>query len=85
MLFRTYAGKDEETLRDHLLLILNNHYEGQVVAEAFNKHGKTDLLIKVAGQVLFVAECSGGAAPAAWGRRSTSSTATRRGATAGWR
>lgn len=52
-----YAGKDEETLRDHLLLILNNQYEGQVFAEAFNKHGKTDLLIKVAGQVLFVAEC----------------------------
>jgi len=53
----TYAAKDEETLRDHLLLILNNQYEGQVHAEAFNKHGKTDLLIKVAGQVLFIAEC----------------------------
>lgn len=53
----SYADKDEETLRDQLLLILNSHYQGQTHAEAFNKLGKSDLLIRVGGETLFIAEC----------------------------
>ena len=39
----TYSNKDEESLRDHLILILTPHFEGSVTGETFNKRGKTDL------------------------------------------
>ena len=42
-----YARSGEEKLRDALLIMLNTHYEGQGQAEAFNKSGKTDILIRV--------------------------------------
>jgi hypothetical protein len=53
----SYADKDEEALRDHFLSILNTNFEGQAHAESFNVSGKTDLLIRVADQPLFVGEC----------------------------
>jgi hypothetical protein len=52
-----YAQMDEERLRDSLLVILNSHYRGQAQAEAFNKGGKTDVLIRVHDNNLFIAEC----------------------------
>jgi hypothetical protein len=61
----SYAGQNEEMLRDHFLLILNTHFEGQTYAEAFNKHGRTDILIRVEDKTVFIAECkwwSGGKA-----------------------
>ena len=36
---------------------LNTHYRGKATAEAFNFHGKTDILIRHDNQNLFIAEC----------------------------
>ncbi len=52
-----YADKDEESLRDQLLVMLNSHFEGSGQAEAFNKSGKTDILIRFADRNIFIAEC----------------------------
>ncbi len=51
-----YIGKDEETLRDHIILVLSPHFES-VTGETFNKSGKTDILIRHEGLNIFVAEC----------------------------
>jgi hypothetical protein len=53
----SYASKREEELRDHLLTILDTHWEGQTFAEAFRKQGKTDILIMWQGRAVFIAEC----------------------------
>jgi hypothetical protein len=53
----SFAAKTEEELRDHFLLILNTNYEDQAYGEAFNKDGKTDILIRVEGRTVFIAEC----------------------------
>lgn len=53
----TYSGKDEETLRDHFLLMLEPNFEGSATGETFNKTGKTDILIRHEGNNIFVAEC----------------------------
>lgn len=55
-----YIGKHEEDLRDIFLLFLETRYESTTgVGEAFNKKGKTDILLKYAidGTNIFVAEC----------------------------
>ena len=55
-----YQGKFEEDLRDVFLLFLETRYESTGgVGEAFNKKGKTDILLKYSkdGSNLFVAEC----------------------------
>jgi hypothetical protein len=39
------------------LVQLNGQYEGQATGETFNFQGKTDILIRVDGQNIFVAEC----------------------------
>ncbi len=51
-----YEGKDEETLRDHFLMVLSPNFQS-VTGETFNKTGKTDLLIRHEGKNVFVAEC----------------------------
>jgi hypothetical protein len=51
-----YTGKDEETLRDHFIMVLSPHFES-VTGETFNKQGKTDILIRHEGKNVFVAEC----------------------------
>jgi len=48
---------DEEGLRTHFLVQLNGHYEGQATGETFNSHGKTDILLRVEGKNIFIAEC----------------------------
>uniref|UniRef100_UPI00384A5FCA hypothetical protein n=1 Tax=Methanobrevibacter smithii TaxID=2173 RepID=UPI00384A5FCA len=53
----TYSNKDEESLRDHLILILTPHFEGSVTGETFNKSGKTDILLRYENTNIFVAEC----------------------------
>lgn len=53
----TYSGKDEETLRDHLIMQLEPHFEGSTTGETFNKNGKTDILIRHQKSNVFVAEC----------------------------
>lgn len=54
-----YQGKDEESLRDFILMFLENRYESTTATgETFNKMGKTDILLKYTdGNNLFVAEC----------------------------
>lgn len=54
---RIYEGKDEEALRDHLILLLEPRFEGSTTGETFNKSGKTDILMRYEGKNLFVAEC----------------------------
>jgi hypothetical protein len=56
----TYQNKDEESLRDLFLLILETRYDAiTATGETFNKSGKTDILLKYAndGTNVFVAEC----------------------------
>jgi len=48
---------DEESLRDTILMALNSVYRGMASAEAFNKEGKTDILIKYQDKNIFIAEC----------------------------
>ncbi len=52
--FRTMK---EEDLRQHFLVQLNGQYEGQATGETFNFEGKTDILIRVDGKNIFIAEC----------------------------
>jgi hypothetical protein len=54
----TYKDKDEETLCDHFLLLLQPYFglEGSATGETFNAAGKTDILIRYQNQNIFVAE-----------------------------
>ena len=52
-----FAGLDEEAIRDHFLIQLNGHYEGQASGETFNAAGKTDILIRHGDKNVFIAEC----------------------------
>lgn len=52
-----FKGMKEEDLRQHFLVQLNGHYEGQATGETFNFDGKTDILIRVDGKNIFIAEC----------------------------
>jgi len=52
----TYANKEEEHLRDHILLILEPNFEGAATGETFNKSGKTDILLRHEGSNIFIAE-----------------------------
>ena len=56
----TYIDKDEEGLRDQILLFLETRYDSTTATgETFNRSGKTDIILKFAqdGTNLFVAEC----------------------------
>lgn len=52
-----FRQMNEENLREHFLVQLNGHYEGQATGETFNFQGKTDILIRWEGKNLFIAEC----------------------------
>ena len=52
----TYAGKEEEHLRDNMLLILEPNFEGSATGETFNKSGKTDILLRHEGSNVFISE-----------------------------
>ena len=47
----------EEDLRQHFLVQLNGQYEGQATGETFNYEGRTDILVRVQGRNIFIAEC----------------------------
>lgn len=53
----SFASLDEEAIRDHFLLQLNGHYEGDATGETFNASGKTDILIREGNKNAFIAEC----------------------------
>lgn len=48
---------DEESLRDILFVALNSSFKGTVSTEAFNKSGKTDLLIRQDDKNIYISEC----------------------------
>jgi len=52
--FRTMK---EEDLRQHFLVQLNGQFEGNATGETFNLEGKTDILLRVNGRNVFIAEC----------------------------
>jgi hypothetical protein len=54
---RSYEGMDEEARRDVILTALNTHYAGQASGEAFNKQGRTDILVRVENRNVFIGEC----------------------------
>lgn len=53
---RIYADKNEETLRDHFIMVLSPHFDS-VTGETFNRSGKTDILVRHESANAFVAEC----------------------------
>ena len=53
----TYQDKDEESLRDHILLALSTNHEFTTLGEVFNKNGKTDILSSRHGHTEFIGEC----------------------------
>lgn len=52
-----YAGKEEEHLRDHFLMMLEPNFQGSATGETFNKTGKTDILLRYEASNIFIAEC----------------------------
>jgi len=54
---QAFKGMAEEDLRQHFLVQLNGQYDGQATGETFNFDGKTDILIRVDGKNIFIAEC----------------------------
>lgn len=54
---QAFASLDEESIRTHILLQLNGHYDGSATGETFNAAGKTDILIRVENRNAFIAEC----------------------------
>lgn len=52
-----FSDMGEEDLRWHFLVQLNGAYQGQATGETFNFQGKTDILIRVEGRNVFIAEC----------------------------
>jgi hypothetical protein len=52
-----YAGKEEEHLRDHFLMMLEPNFQGTATGETFNKTGRTDILLRYEGTNVFIAEC----------------------------
>lgn len=53
----TYKNKNEEELRDHILLMLEPNFQGSATGETFNKKGKTDILLRYEGENVFISEC----------------------------
>ncbi|MGE0929548.1 hypothetical protein [Peijinzhouia sedimentorum] len=55
---RTYHDKDEEAIRDHILMFLNPNFEGaEATGETFNFKGKTDIFFQIKNEPGFIAEC----------------------------
>ncbi len=54
---QAFQGMKEEDIRQHFLVQLNGQFEGQATGETFNAEGKTDILIRVEGKNIFIAEC----------------------------
>ena len=48
---------DEESLRHILIHAVNAKYKNVAEAEAYNKGGKTDILVRINGEKILIAEC----------------------------
>lgn len=47
----------EEGIRQHFLMQLNGSFQGAASGETFNYTGETDILIRIDGKNIFIAEC----------------------------
>jgi hypothetical protein len=54
---KAFRNLNEEDIRTFILMFLNGYYEGNATGETFNLEGKTDILIRVEGRNIFIAEC----------------------------
>ena len=63
---KAFQNMKEEDLRTHFLVHLNGAYEGQATGETFNYEGKTDILIRLEGRNIFIAECKFWSGPEAF-------------------
>lgn len=63
-----FKKNDENTFRGLLVHFLSVYYPGQVFAEAYNKRGKTDILIRNNKKNILIAECK------IWGREKLNDT-----------
>lgn len=54
---KAFSHMGEEDLRHQFLVQLNGQYQGQATGETFNFNGKTDILIRIEGKNIFIAEC----------------------------
>jgi len=54
---QAFQNMGEEDLRSHFLVQLNGAFKGGATGETFNFQGKTDILIRVEGKNVFIAEC----------------------------
>jgi hypothetical protein len=54
---RAFEGRQEEDLRFQFLVQLNGQFQGLATGETFNYDGKTDILIRIDGRNVFIAEC----------------------------
>jgi hypothetical protein len=61
-----FASMGEEDIRQHFLVQLNGQFEGAASGETFNFTGKTDILIRVEGKNIFIAECKFWSGPKAF-------------------
>jgi hypothetical protein len=52
-----FVKMGEEDIRQHFLVQLNGQFEGAASGETFNYEGKTDILVRVDGKNIFIAEC----------------------------
>ena len=64
----TFVGMPEESLRDVILVVLNNRF-GPATGETFSRNGKTDILIPYEGdhRAVFIAECKKWRGPKGFG------------------
>ena len=53
----TFFDMKKEQIRDLILVDLNGHYDGAATGETFNNRGKTDILLCIGEESVFVAEC----------------------------
>jgi hypothetical protein len=52
-----FKNMKEEDLRHFILASLNANYKGKATGETFNKSGKTDILVRVNDENIFIGEC----------------------------
>lgn len=66
---KTFMPMPEESLRDVLLVVLNNRF-GPATGETFSRRGKTDIFIPWGGdeRAVFIAECKWWKGPRAFGK-----------------
>jgi hypothetical protein len=62
---KPYESQGEEALRHVLLTALNAAFASSTTAESFRGRGKTDLLVRIEGRVVYVGECKIWSGPAA--------------------